>query len=91
MWSTAQDGVSHCAFPAKQGTFWKGSRKVLNKRSASNVNRTFVQSYLIFNNVLKLLAPKDYLYDVYTLFMDIFFSQMFQLEVRIFFYVILFV
>ncbi len=87
MWSTAQDGVSHCAFPAKQGTFWKGSRKVLNKRSASNVNSTFVQSYLIFNGVLKLLAPKGYLYVViyYSSFMEFVFSQMFQLDVRNFF------
>ncbi len=64
MRSTAEDGLSHNAFPAKQGTFWQGSRKVINKRSDSNVIRTFVQIYLVFNNALKMFAPKGDLYVV---------------------------
>ncbi len=35
--------------------------KVMNKRSSSNVNRMFVQRYLVFDNVLKMLAQKYYL------------------------------
>lgn len=81
MWSTAQDGVSHCAFPAKQGTFWQGSCKVINKRSVNSVNRMFVQSLLIFHNVLIMLAPKGYLYIMHGMF----FSKMFQLDVWNFF------
>jgi len=36
----------------------------MNKRSSSKVNRTFVQSYLVFNNVLKNI--------IYILFMELF-------------------
>lgn len=34
-------------------TFSQGSLKVLNKRSPSNIKRTFNQSYLVFNNLCK--------------------------------------
>ncbi len=36
-------------------TYSRGSLNVINKHSSSNVNITFVQSYLVFNNVLKWL------------------------------------
>ncbi len=39
--------------------------KVMNKHSSSNIIRMFVQSYLVFNNVLKVI--------VYTSFMERFF------------------
>ncbi len=35
---------------------------MMNKHSYSNVNRMFIQSYLRFNNILKILAQKHYLY-----------------------------
>ncbi len=34
-------------------TFWKGSLKIKDKCSSSDVNRTFVQSYLVFKMFLK--------------------------------------
>ncbi len=47
-------------------TFSHGSLKVINKHSSSNVNITFVQSYLVFNNVLKWLDRNV----IYTLFVE---------------------
>ncbi len=47
-------------------TFSHGSLKVINKHSSSNVNITFVQSYLVFNNVLKWLDKNV----IYTLFVE---------------------
>ncbi len=47
-------------------TFSQGSLKVINKHSSSNVNITFVQSYLVFNNVLKWLDKNV----IYTSFVE---------------------
>ncbi len=47
-------------------TFSRGSLKVINKHSSSNVNIPFVQSYLVFNNVLKWLDGNV----IYTLFVE---------------------
>ncbi len=49
-------------------TFSLGSLKVIHKHSSSNVNITFVQSYLLFNNVLKWLDENV----IYTLFVEVF-------------------
>ncbi len=45
-------------------TFSRGSLKVINKHSSSNVNITFVQSYFVLNNVLNWLDGNI----IYTLF-----------------------
>ncbi len=44
-------------------TFWQGSLKVMNKSSTCNVN-----SNLVFNNVLKPLAQKCYVYIIHGMF-----------------------
>lgn len=44
--------VLHADFVGRK-PFSDGCLKVMNKRSSSNINRTFVQSYLAFNSVLK--------------------------------------
>ncbi len=49
-------------------TFSLGSLKVINKYFSSNVNIAFVQSYLVFNNVLKWLDEND----IYKLFEEVF-------------------
>lgn len=35
---------------------------VMNIHSSTDINRTFAQSYLVFNNILKILSKKRYLY-----------------------------
>lgn len=37
-------------------TLWQGYLKVMDKHSSNNINRTFIQSYQVFNNILKMLA-----------------------------------
>lgn len=51
----------------------------MNKRSSSNDNRTLVQSYLVFNNVLKILAQKRYLCIIYKLFFCVTFLKCYYL------------
>lgn len=34
--------------------FCQGSRNIMNTRSSSNVKITFIQSYVVFNNILKM-------------------------------------
>jgi len=53
--------------------FWQGYLKVT---FFSNVNRMYVQSNLVFNNILKTLAQKQYLYIVYYLFLKHFSRKM---------------
>lgn len=53
-------------FPELWLTFWQGFRKVMIKHTSSNINRTFLQSYVVINNVLKMLAQKL----IYTSFME---------------------
>ncbi len=49
--------------------FWRGSLKVMNNHSFSNVNnKMFIQSYLVVNNVLKTLAQKSSLYIIHRTF-----------------------
>ncbi len=46
-------------------TFWLGSLKIMNKCSSNNLKIMVVSSYLVFNNVLNMLAQKHYLYTVH--------------------------
>lgn len=65
-------------------TFWQGSLKILNKYSTSNIDRMFIQSYLVYNNVLKTLIQKCYLYivrsgnvifNIHLTFLNVFFRE----------------
>lgn len=57
--------------------FLESSLKFMNKYNSSNVNRRFIQSYLVFNAVLKILAQKHYLYIVHETFLSKMFSWTF--------------
>lgn len=46
-------------------TCLNGVIKVINKHSSGSIYKTFVQSYLVFNNVLKMLGQKHYIYIYY--------------------------
>ncbi len=47
----------------------------MNKCSSSDVNRMFMQCYLVLNNVLKMLSQKLYLYIVHAGFLLFFFLR----------------
>ncbi len=63
--------------------FWQDSLKIMNKHSLCNINRTLVQSYLVFNNILKKIVMHKNLIDAS--FMDtlLFFSEMLLLLVHV--------
>ncbi len=48
-------------FPSLQGMFWKDSLKVMNEHASSNVNKMFIQSYLVFNYILKHVSTKIFI------------------------------
>ncbi len=48
-------------FPSLQGMFWKDSLKVMNEHASSNVNTMFIQSYLVFNYILKNISTKIFI------------------------------
>lgn len=58
----------------------------MKKLSSNVINRKFVQSYLVFNNVLKTLAHKCYVYIVHGRF----FLKHFSWKLKLFFNVNLF-
>lgn len=52
--------------------FLQGSLKIMGKHSSSNVNRIFIQSFLVFNNVLNMFVQN---LKMYTYFVECFLTS----------------